>query len=170
MIHPDDAAKMKGVTLRPSDAPEHDDAVREMTADNIASLEEMAAHLARTGWPGFGERATRAANRLGSVTQSYLDACADNDRLRAEAARLRAAIEALRPHLAALPPGPWETWTSCSFRRISGPDGVDGGVLCGTIQRSDGHPDLSWTERECEAICAVVNGIRRILNTETDHG
>ena len=46
-------------------------------------------------------------------------------------------IDALRD----LPDGPWEVWTSCSFRRISAKG--DGDVLCGTIQRSDGHPDLS---------------------------
>jgi hypothetical protein len=36
--------------------------------------------------------------------------------------------------------GDWELQTSNSFRRI-GCHG-DGDVLCGTIQRSDGHPDL----------------------------
>lgn len=38
--------------------------------------------------------------------------------------------------------GPWKWWTSNSFRRLSGPDGKDGGVLCPTVSRSDGHPDL----------------------------
>lgn len=38
--------------------------------------------------------------------------------------------------------GPWKWWTSNSFRRLSGPDGKDGGVLCPTVSRNDGHPDL----------------------------
>ena len=61
-----------------------------------------------------------------------------------------------------LPDGPWEVWTSCSFRRISGPDGRDGGVLCGVIQRSDGHPDLSMNERQLQALCDSVNGLRAV--------
>ena len=61
---------------------------------------------------------------------------------------------------AALPKGPWEVWTSNSFRRVSGPDGCDGGVLCGTVQRSDGHPDLSMTEDELFALCQIVNIVR----------
>lgn len=68
--------------------------------------------------------------------------------------------------LRALPPGPWTTWTSCSFRRITGPDGIDGGVLHALNQRGDGHPDLSWSERECEAICTVVNALRAALIPE----
>ena len=74
--------------------------------------------------------------------------------------------EALEPALAALPHGVWETWTSCSFRRISRRGGGDGDVLCGTVQRSDGHPDLSWTEKQCEAICTVVNTLRAALTPE----
>ncbi|WP_440863831.1 hypothetical protein [Symbiopectobacterium purcellii] len=38
--------------------------------------------------------------------------------------------------------GPWKWWMSNSFRRLSGPDGKDGGVICPTVSRSDGHPDL----------------------------
>lgn len=42
-------------------------------------------------------------------------------------------------------PGPWEIWTSCSFRRISSKaTGKDGDVLHAVIQRSDGHPDLCF--------------------------
>jgi hypothetical protein len=41
-------------------------------------------------------------------------------------------------------PGPWEMWTSNSFRRISGPDGRDGGVLCAITQCRHGHPDLHF--------------------------
>jgi hypothetical protein len=73
---------------------------------------------------------------------------------------VRAALEPLRGALAALPGGEWETWTSCSFRRITAKGGPDGGVLHALTQRSDGHPDLSWREEECKAICAIVNGLR----------
>lgn len=40
----------------------------------------------------------------------------------------------------------WKWWDSCSFRRLTfedGPDRRDGGALCGWIQPSDGHPDVS---------------------------
>jgi hypothetical protein len=38
-------------------------------------------------------------------------------------------------------PGPWSIWTSNSFRRIVS-DVTRREVLCGTVQRSDGCPDL----------------------------
>lgn len=44
-------------------------------------------------------------------------------------------LEALRGHT----PGPWEWWTSCSFRRLSAEG--DGDVLCAVTQ-NDGHPDV----------------------------
>ena len=58
--------------------------------------------------------------------------------------------------LMALPAGPWEVWTSCSFRRVSRQGGGDGDVLHGTVQR-DGHPDLSMTERQLQALCDLRN-------------
>ena len=40
-------------------------------------------------------------------------------------------------------PGPWEWWTSNSFRRLSSAvTRRDGDVLCAVVQRSDGHPDV----------------------------
>ncbi|WP_212646411.1 hypothetical protein [Delftia sp. PE138] len=40
-------------------------------------------------------------------------------------------------------PGPWEWWTSNSFRRLSSKaTGKDGDVLYATVQPSDGHPDV----------------------------
>ncbi len=57
-----------------------------------------------------------------------------------------------------LPDGPWKVWTSCSFRRISAK--ADGDVLCGINQISDGHPDLSMSERQLTALCRIVNGLR----------
>ena len=65
--------------------------------------------------------------------------------------------------LAQLPPGPWEVWTSNSFRRISRSGGGDGDVLCGTIQPSDGHPDLSMNETQLRALCELRNCVADIL-------
>lgn len=78
----------------------------------------------------------------------------------AEAARVFEA------DLAALPDGDWEVWTSCSFRRITAKGGPDGGALHALKQRSDGHPDLSWTADQCQAICNIVNGLRRSLSEQ----
>lgn len=40
-------------------------------------------------------------------------------------------------------PGPWTIWTSNSYRRIVS-DTTRREVLCGTVQRSDGCPDLHF--------------------------
>lgn len=40
----------------------------------------------------------------------------------------------------------WKWWDSCSFRRLTfedGPDRRDGSALHGTVQASDGHPDVN---------------------------
>jgi hypothetical protein len=66
-------------------------------------------------------------------------------------------MDKLKAALDDLPPRPWSVSTSCSFRRLTGPDGVDGGVLHGTTHRSDGHPDLSMGEDALRALCDVVN-------------
>ena len=71
--------------------------------------------------------------------------------------------EAARDALSRLPDGEWEVWTSCSFRRISRKWGGDGDVLHALTHRSDGHPDLSWNEKQCQALCDLVNGLRRAL-------
>lgn len=53
-------------------------------------------------------------------------------------------------------PGPWNWWTSNSFRRLSSEaDGKDGGVICPTVSRSDGHPDLI-VKREDMALIAAA--------------
>ena len=49
-------------------------------------------------------------------------------------------------------PGPWKWWTSNSFRRLSGPDGKDGAVLCPTVSRSDGNPDLIVSKHDMALI------------------
>lgn len=54
-------------------------------------------------------------------------------------------------------PGPWEWWTSNSWRRLSstarGHD-QQGGVICPTIAR-DGHPDLIVKEADMVLIAAA---------------
>lgn len=51
-------------------------------------------------------------------------------------------IDAERDRLLALAekatPGPWELWTSCSFRRF----GSHEGMVCEPVTQNDGHPDL----------------------------
>lgn len=74
--------------------------------------------------------------------------------------------------LGRLPPGIWEVWTSNSFRRITARyenyrHGQDGGVLCGTIQRSDGHPDLSMNEDQLRALCDIINTLRSKILPES---
>jgi len=52
----------------------------------------------------------------------------------------------LQKFAAALGNRDWKWWDSCSFRRLTfedGPDRRDGGALCGWVQPSDGHPDVS---------------------------
>lgn len=64
--------------------------------------------------------------------------------------------ELVRP--AGSTPGPWRWWTSNSWRRLSSdhPDHPrDGGVLCPTVSRSDGHPDCIVTEADMAMIAAV---------------
>ncbi|WP_306127947.1 hypothetical protein [Roseovarius sp. MMSF_3350] len=81
------------------------------------------------------------------------------DTIEALQAKLREAEGALER----LPDGFWEVWTSNSFRRISRQGGGDGDVLCGITHKSDGHPDLSWNEAQCQALCDLVNGLRAAL-------
>lgn len=76
----------------------------------------------------------------------------------------------LRDAINRLPDGTWEVWTSNSFRRITAQHGArssqDGGVLSGTIQRSDGHPDLSMSESQLEALCLLRNTVADILGAK----
>ena len=64
---------------------------------------------------------------------------------------------------AALPAGPWTVWTSNSFRRITGPDRADGGVLHAYNQYRDGHPDLSMPEQQLQALVELRNALPEIL-------
>lgn len=74
-------------------------------------------------------------------------------------------------------PGPWRWWTSNSFRRLlsSDPSGKDGDVLSGTIQRSDGHPDVlvseddaSFIQHAREDVPALVAEVRRLQALRPD--
>lgn len=86
-------------------------------------------------------------------------------------------IERLEKAEGVLPAGPWTLWTSCSFRRITGPDGKEGGVLHAYKQRSDGHPDLSMPENQLQELVALRNALpeviallRAIQTKESGHG
>ncbi|MDX3878156.1 hypothetical protein EUC41_31045 [Achromobacter denitrificans] len=71
----------------------------------------------------------------------------------------------------------WKWWDSCSFRRLTfedGPDRRDGGALCGWVQPSDGHPDVSMapgvrefieaaSPRAVAALCAELTAVRQQL-------
>lgn len=56
--------------------------------------------------------------------------------------------------LAAATPGPWEVWTSNSYRRITQRDRQDGGVLHGYAQ-NDGHGDLGGRNWESDLALIV---------------
>ncbi|MGK8932029.1 hypothetical protein ACRS85_03900 [Pluralibacter gergoviae] len=57
-------------------------------------------------------------------------------------------------------PPPWKWWTSNSFRRLSSAD-KDGGVICPTVQRSDGHPDLIVSKEDM----ALIEAAPELLGT-----
>lgn len=71
----------------------------------------------------------------------------------------------------------WKWWDSCSFRRLTfedGPDRRDGSALHGTVQASDGHPDVSMAPgvrefieaanpRAVAALCAELTAVRQQL-------
>ena len=62
-------------------------------------------------------------------------------------------------------PGPWKWWTSNSFLRLSSEsDGKDGGVICPTVSRSDGHPDLI-VKREDMALIAAAPELLEALHS-----
>lgn len=53
-------------------------------------------------------------------------------------------------------PGRWKWWTSNSFLRLSSEaDGKDGGVICPTVSRADGHPDLIVKDADMALIAAA---------------
>lgn len=70
-------------------------------------------------------------------------------------AEIRARVEAAQV-------GPWEWWTSCSFRRLSGPDGKDGGVLRAVVYR-DGQPGIEGSEEDMSLLAHARTDIPDLL-------
>ena len=64
-------------------------------------------------------------------------------------------------------PEPWEWWTSCSFNRLTGPDGKDGSVAYAYNNPADGHPDICISEADMARIVACVNSCKGITDPET---
>jgi chromosome segregation ATPase len=71
----------------------------------------------------------------------------------------------LREDEALLPPGPWEVWTSCSYRRIKRREGhTTKDVLHAYNQRGDDYPDLSMPEEQLSALSRIRNDLPTLLN------
>jgi hypothetical protein len=64
--------------------------------------------------------------------------------------------------------GPWTWWTSNSFKRLTGGDGKDGGVLTPSIA-SDGHPILSVREDDERLIAAAPDMFEALENVLIAH-
>lgn len=73
-----------------------------------------------------------------------------------------AELERLATVCADASPGPWEWWTSCSFRRLTGADGKDGGVLRAVVYR-DGQPGVEVREEDAALIVAAREHLHRLL-------
>ncbi|MNV67352.1 hypothetical protein D3C71_1601530 [compost metagenome] len=114
---------------------------------------------ALTGQHGYGHPAAVAARLWqwiglhggeNSVTLLMYEAHKALSNLRAEGESPRRTetrgMANLRHLAAALGHRDWKWWDSCSFRRLTFEDGRyrnDGSALHGTIQPSDGHPDVN---------------------------
>lgn len=88
-------------------------------------------------------RRTKAAPQLSETDAAAFSTAVDYRRM--EDTQIGAS-ERLAKLAAALGNRDWKWWDSCSFRRLTfedGPDRRDGGALCGWVQPSDGHPDVS---------------------------
>ncbi|MGB3432430.1 hypothetical protein [Achromobacter sp.] len=125
-----------------------------------AALAEWSRHAALASAPVAGEAQPVAwANEDGdpisdALKQARLDLYGKNytrplvyaaPQAREAAHSLDAAADLLKL-AAALGNRNWKWWDSCSFRRLTfedGPDRRDGGALCGWVQPSYGHPDVS---------------------------
>jgi hypothetical protein len=69
----------------------------------------------------------------------------------------------LRRLLDAATARPWKWWTSNSFRRLSGADGRDGGVLSATVHQ-DGQPDINGSQVDKDLIVVAVNALPDLLD------
>jgi hypothetical protein len=84
--------------------------------------------------------------------------------------RLRADLEEIQDRNRPLP---WVVHSGSSYRRIASEptreNGLrsfpDGNVLCGVIQYSDGHPDLSMDEDQLNALVRLVNALPEAADT-----
>jgi len=116
------------------------------------------------------QRAEKAEAAADAANRSLMVEISDVEYWRKRAEQAEAERDRLRQaahFVHGLPPGEWETWDSCSFRRISSRGSCrDGDVLHAIVQRSDGHPDLSWDEETCWALCHLVNGLRAALRQD----
>ena len=81
--------------------------------------------------------------------------------------------EELRALLAAATPGPWEWWTSNSFRRLSSnATRKDGDVMYGVAQR-DGHGDVvlpngGWDGPDAKLIAAAPDLAAEVLRLRSE--
>src|SRR5678816_275963 len=80
-------------------------------------------------------------------------------------------LEPIIERLKRASPGPWEWWTSNSFRRLSGPDGHDGGIACAVIAH-DGVPDISIREGDMDLIAHarmdLLNLVREVKDLRAE--
>lgn len=72
-------------------------------------------------------------------------------------------LKPIRERLKKASAGPWEWWTSNSFRRLSGPDGKDGGIAYATVAR-DGQPDISIREDDMEFIAHARTDVENLVH------
>lgn len=70
-------------------------------------------------------------------------------------------IEGLKRLDARATPTPWAWWTSNSVKRITGPDGKDGGVLCS--YRFDSGTDVAITDDNMAVLVAARNALPSLI-------
>lgn len=146
-----------------------------------AAAEPLQNHLSAAAEP-LQNRAHAAAYGVACRdTPAALPTLRRDDSGGASAAR-RGSVESasfadIEKWAAALGNRDWKWWDSCSFRRLTfedGPDRRDGGALCGWVQPSDGHPDVSMapgvrefieaaSPRAVAALCAELTAVRQQL-------
>lgn len=61
--------------------PEHDSAVRESCRRVQSDMRELAEFARQAGYPGYADKCRNASERVKSLTESYLAACDEVDRL-----------------------------------------------------------------------------------------
>ncbi len=76
---------------------------------------------------------------------------------------MTAPLTRLRSLLSAATARPWKWWTSNSFRRLSGADGKDGGVLYAVRHPHDGQCDIVGSQANKDLIVAAVNALPQLI-------